>query len=608
MFGFEIHDLALLERLSNSQETFDPENPFHTRLLDLGLIVALKGDYYPMPTDSFYSAHEFMEDVARLQTYTALTSVKGRQEVPGVRVEFGVMHAGSDLTTGQPTPLPSPTISIEGAEATPRGIVDEMEATHAPIPEEVPAPVEAPRDGSYTEEMTKQFTQEQVNAGLLVEESVQSLAPEGSRLICHPESARYFICSEADLGTLDPLCEDVTGIPHHEDAAKAYFGARQQQPTPEPTPEIVPEPISTPERDADGIPTFRDADGIPTFDDTRQWERTIGDLPQAYEALRPAVRLLVKAGLEDHLFTKIYTAAFRAKELGRHREFIKDFTSELAAKLNSEDTTVNTWFEPWLHAYTKRVLSFDASEEIEAAMRFIMKHVPDDRKVEVLNYLQIEYINKGIARMFPEAVRRFKSANERSAIAKPVSWITRVAKDLHLEAERDQKRPPACDPALIDVAMALLPPVLSERERGDIRERLEYRLTNFGGISMDEILTAWETGFGANKMPALRYSVLSRHLNKTGKLYLTTQDAIVQTAKEIVYYLLAFVEQPREEPIGPMTWQESNQRQLAWVKAVGEVIEDVEFKGEPVFLKAWNKFINEVWQENKVKLTAKEAW
>ena len=580
MFGHTLNDFALLERLHTRQEPFNPDDPNHQHLLDIGMVVKIRGSYHAMPLSSLYEAYSYTADLERLMDYATL-EVAGQAAPQGVRVEFGsVMESvtidGIDLETGDKVMVLPPDapirVSVETV-ATERGIVDEMEATHAPIPEEAPAvagckfdtdgdgncPIhpegcpapagEAPWDGAYTEEMTEQFTQEQVDAGLRVEETPEpsvEVAPEG-----HAE-------------------------------------------------ELVAAPVEA--------PADTDPDGIPIFDDTRQWERTIGDLPQAYEAMRPGVRLLVKAGLEDHLYTKIYTAAFQAKEIGRHREFIKAFTPELAAKLNSDGETLNAWFESWLHGFTKRVMSFDASEEVEAAIRFIMKHVPDDRKVEVRDYLQTHYVNTGIARMFPEAVRRFKEANSRATIAKPVSWIAKVADDMHQEAEKDQKRPPACDPALIDVAMALMPPVMSDRDRKDIRERLEYRLTNFGGISMDEVLTAWETGFGNDKMPALRYSLLTKYLSKYGKLYLTTKDAIVQAAKEIVYYLLAFVEQPQEEPIGAKTWQESNEAQLAWVKAVSEVIDDVEFEGEAVFLKAWNKFINENWQDHKVKLTAKEAW
>jgi hypothetical protein len=536
MYGYNTPSLLLLHALNSRTIKFDPSIASHASLLEQGLVVQVKGTYYSMSTDSMYEAQEFESVVKNLESFGSL-QVVGVPETPGVQVrEFGV-----DLTTGKDVS----DVSVEtthrfnagglGAEedddapsfpATPLDPSQRTEAVmFSGVPEEGLAP-ETPIEvsvetlGAYTDEMTEQFTQEQVEAGMPIPEN--------------------------------PAVE-------------------------EPTMEI---------------------------DDTLQWERVIGDLPQAFENLRPTVRLLVHAGMNDVIFQKIYSSAFQAKEVARSQEFIKTFNEELPALMNEKGDTVAVWFESWLHDLTKRVLTFDGSEEVQAAFRAIMKLVPDDKKKDIQEYLQEQYINTGIGRFFPEAVRRFKDASTRATIAKPVSWILKTAESINEQAEKEMKRPPQADPALIEYAIDLMPP---GTDRTYARERLMHRLGIGNGIAMDEVLSEWETYFGGDAQPALRYSWIHNYLKKNGKLYLNTKEAITQTAKEIIWGLLTFVQHPVPEPIGSQTWMESNAAQIKWIKAAQDVLEDHLVDGETIYLKAWNKFMDEKWAENKVLLMKKEG-
>ena len=625
MFGYQNQDLILLDSINVCQTKFDPTLPEHARLLEQGLVVKVKQNYYAMPTVDWNEASYFEQTVSTFHSFTPLTLV-GQEEGPCK--EFGV-----DLATGrevavdsrlpvicclckEPMTAPGTVCATCFSNLTPRALATgitgdgtstryDFVASSEALPP-APAPVidttQVPTGVMFADPSPDTNSPEEDAAMDAVETRLPWYHSPTVILWYHPESDCYF--TNMDPTPADPLCMDVTGIQEHEDEFKRreshaeYSEPLAAEPVAEEVQEIPAPAEEAPEALSEKAPTTsdKDPDGIPTVDDTRQWERTIGDLPQAFEALRPTIRLLIQGGLADALFTRIYSAAFQAKEVARTRDFINLFNKELPTRLNAQGDTLNAWFEPWLNDVTKRTLSFDGSEESQAGVRFILKLVPDDRKKEISDYLVEHYVNTGVSRFFPEAVRRYKEASQRSTIGFPVTWILKTAESMDEQAQKEMKRPPTVDPALIEHALDLMPLTV---DRPWMREHLMHHLAIGNGIFMDAILSSWETGFGGSAMPAMRYSAIHHWLKDRGKLYLNTKEAITLTAQEILWNLLGFIQPRVEEPIGAQTWQESNAAQTKWITTAWDAIEEHTIEGELVYEGVRQKFYDEMWTKGR---------
>lgn len=376
----------------------------------------------------------------------------------------------------------------------------------------------------------------------------------------------YRDCSELEFGTQVTAVE-ITEIPAPTELPVPVEARAELEPFDEPT--HVPEPIAEPAPEVVPMAPEPEIEPAPEpepepLHDEAQWDRVIQDLPQAYEALRPYIRLLVKHKLADNLYLSIYKAAWLSKELAKTREFLTAFAA-LPDKLNESGNTINEWFEFWLRAIVKEVKTFDGSEAVQTAIREMLKLAPDDRKEDVLSKLQ-GLVATGDGKFFPAALSKFKELNSRVTIGTPIRWITTTAGNLRKESDMAVARPPKADPELVNEVMALMPP-MNEGDTEFYRQMYTNRL-NHGGVSMEAFAMAWHTKLGnPAEQPMLRLSAVLAFLKSEGLTWVSTSEALVPAAQRVIGALIAYYQRPEDDPYRTLIQEfwEANAFQVAWV-------------------------------------------